>query len=557
MYSNEHIHKLGYQYWTGIDVSKNAKPTAFDNLLYTLRYQIGHMFLRYVGWNFVGRQNDRQGFGGYTAGNTLSGIPFIDAPLHLTHYESRADGCTRYYGLPLLLAILGMTVLLGRRWRQAAFVIMSLAVMGGPALAIYLNMPPYEPRERDYVFLMFYAAMSMAAGVGVYTAMRKNGAIRTATVAAAGAIVCLMAFEAWPGHDKSGDTLPDGIASSLLNLCPNNAILLVEGDNDTYPLWYAQEVLRIRRDVRVVNYGLLGAPWYARQLTRAAHESPPIKLHWADEAINDELYGAIIGTGSTDTLTMDDAILLTEGYVLMPSPFLRTTAADSTFTINLSATDEIDISALLLTDIITSNPDRPLCSLPNIIPEETGITQHLDGPACLQRLCPPRAEFTPSALWHQMHACLRLPFADRYNMTYDESRLLRTLRLRETIADVAEAALADGHESDCRKALFASLSWMPASKAPNDVDLIRTAQLLFATGDNAVARDVLSHVANYVADQLAWAAQIAHDDMPSAQCVIDNEAELTQFLIRTMKATDNADMAAGLLNLAEQLGIEM
>ncbi len=291
MYSSqrEPNHIKGYKFWANIKNDKKV-PTFGQNLLFFFRYQINYMYIRYFMWNFVGRQNDIQGHdNNIIHGNWLSGIPIIDdmrlGPQQNLPKELKENkGRNTYYFLPLILGILGMIYMLrkGKKGKQSFLVVMLFFIFTGVAIVVYLNQPPYQPRERDYAYAASFYAFSIWIGFAVLALFEAFKALKNRSVAAVVATVIslfaapvLMASQNWDDHDRSGRYTAIDFAENYLNSCKPNAILFTNGDNDTFPLWYAQEVEGIRTDVRVINLSYLGTDWYINQHQRKAYEAEP------------------------------------------------------------------------------------------------------------------------------------------------------------------------------------------------------------------------------------------------------------------------------------------
>jgi hypothetical protein len=299
MWSSDPEHVQAYQKWgkikgTPVNVTNRdgkaqvlRKPTFGENIRFFIRYQVGYMYLRYFMWNFAGRQNDLQGHGEVYKGNWYSGITFIDEarlgpqdklPAFLKDNPAR----NRYYMLPLLLGITGL-VFHYHRHRKDFWVVMLLFVMTGLAIVVYLNQYPLQPRERDYAYAGSFYSFAIWIGLGVmdiseYIRRRMPGVIGPglATLACLFLVPGIMAKENWDDHDRSGRTAARDFAWDYLNSCQPNAILFTNGDNDTFPLWYVQEVEGVRTDVRVVNLSYLGADWYIEQVARKAYDSDAV-----------------------------------------------------------------------------------------------------------------------------------------------------------------------------------------------------------------------------------------------------------------------------------------
>jgi len=272
------------------DHSKGKKsPNFAQNLTFFWRYQVIHMYFRYFMWNFAGRQNDIQSNykSDINKGNWISGIPFLDS-FRLGNQKSLPNSMrnnkayNRYFMIPLLLGLIGLFYQ-RRKHRKDFWTVMILFIMTGLAIVVYLNQNPLQPRERDYAYAGSFYAFSFWIGLGVlalYDFLKKyipsaSGAI-LATLISVVAVPVLLASENWDDHDRSGRYVARDFAYNYLNSCEKDAILFTNGDNDTFPLWYAQEVEGIRTDIRVMNLSYLGADWYIRQMQRKAYESDPV-----------------------------------------------------------------------------------------------------------------------------------------------------------------------------------------------------------------------------------------------------------------------------------------
>ena len=271
------------------------KPTFFQNMTYFIDYQMNWMYWRYFMWNFAGRQNDihSPSPGDPIIGNWESGIPLIDefrlgdqsgAPDYLKNNK----GKNHYYMLPLLLGILGIFFQFGRD-KRGCWLTFLMFFMTGIAIVIYLNQPPFQARERDYAYAGSFYSFSIWIGLGgaaLYTwMMNALKQRRNMEVAAAAAVTvltlgvpALMAAENWDDHDRSNRYTAVEMAKNYLNSVGENGILVTHGDNDTFPLWYAQEVEGIRTDVRIANTSLLGTDWHIDQMKWTMNESRPLDL---------------------------------------------------------------------------------------------------------------------------------------------------------------------------------------------------------------------------------------------------------------------------------------
>ncbi|MBQ3206899.1 MAG: DUF2723 domain-containing protein [Bacteroidales bacterium] len=279
--------------------SQHKKPTFFQNLAFFFDYQMNWMYWRYFMWNFAGRQNDihSPSPGDIFTGNWECGIPFIDeyrlgdqsdAPAYLKENKAK----NHYYMLPLLLGIIGIFFQFARD-KRGSWLTFLMFFMTGIAVVIYLNQPPYQVRERDYAYAGSFYSFSIWIGLAVAALYswvqerldRKDSQKPAAGVAASAVIVAVtllvpvqMASENWDDHDRSNRYTAVEMAKNYLNSVGQNGILVTHGDNDTFPLWYAQEVENIRPDVRICNTSLLGTDWHIDQMKYAVNESAPLDL---------------------------------------------------------------------------------------------------------------------------------------------------------------------------------------------------------------------------------------------------------------------------------------
>src|SRR6056297_48180 len=301
MYSPDPNHVEEYKKWADIKGKKvpvsnyqgkqeiRHVPTFGENLKFFFRYQVGHMYWRYFMWNFSGRQNDTQGHGELLNGNWIRGINFIDNK-HIGPQDNLPDSIKNhkarntYFMLPLLLGLFGFFFHL-KRHSNDFMVVLLLFILTGIAIVVYLNQYPMQPRERDYAYAGSFYAFSIWIGIGVaglieYAGKKLDHAAVPVVIAVASlvAVPGLMAMENWDDHDRSDRYTARAFARNYLNSVDENAIIFTNGDNDTFPLWYVQEVEGFRTDVRVVNLSYLTADWYIEQMMFQFYESDPLPL---------------------------------------------------------------------------------------------------------------------------------------------------------------------------------------------------------------------------------------------------------------------------------------
>ncbi len=292
IYSTRDGHPQYYRNY--LNLGESEKPSFGDNLRFFFNYQVGHMYGRYFLWNFAGRQNDQQGHGDFTTGNWISGIKPIDQ-WHVGGQDALPESLksdpsnNKFYFLPLILGLIGAFWHFKHRQKDAGIVGL-LFFFTGLAIVLYLNQSPLQPRERDYAYAGSYYAFAIWIGLGVVGIsgwLTKKLNARTAAIAATAVALLagpvLLARDGWDDHDRSQKYLARDIAKNYLESCAPNAILFTYGDNDTYPLWYVQEVENVRPDVRVVNLSLLSADWYVRQMKAKVNEAEALPITIPDE----------------------------------------------------------------------------------------------------------------------------------------------------------------------------------------------------------------------------------------------------------------------------------
>lgn len=341
-------------------------PTFRENMRYFTEYQVKWMYWRYFMWNFAGRQNDIQGHGDAMRGNWLSGIRSIDEMRlgnqseHAPYFTAQNAAYNKFYLLPLILGFIGLIFHFYRAPKDA-FVVFLAFLFTGVAIVVYLNQKPFEPRERDYAFAGSFYFFAMWIGIGVYAlydafkSFGKKEIIRIAIIGGAGAFLMifdsmaatltwftmlgiaalligvmmllrkvlksdsqgaslvtllalavplLMAVQGWDDHDRSHKTSAHDLAYNYLNSCAKNGIMFTNGDNDTFPLWYMQEVEGKRTDVRVCNLSLMQTDWYTNQMKMKAYDSEPLPIKFDEDQI-------MMYSGATDHVLFSSLFDLT------------------------------------------------------------------------------------------------------------------------------------------------------------------------------------------------------------------------------------------------------
>ena len=304
MYSKDPDHESAYKYWGKVVGKKFSVgdgketlvcPTFGENLRYFFRYQIGFMYMRYFMWNFAGRQNDIQGNGNPINGNWISGIKFIDEARlgkldKIPEDLKNNPGNNKYYFLPLLIGLAGMYWQY-KRSNSGFWLVMAFFIMTGLAIIIYLNQYPDQPRERDYAYVGSFYAFAIWIGIGfmfVYEHLQRyignKGSLAVTFVGLIAAVPVLMGTQNWDDHDRSGRYTARDIGANYLKSCDKNSILFTYGDNDSFPVWYNQDVEGVRTDVRVANLSYIQAGWYIEMMRQKAYNSDPLPFTLGPES---------------------------------------------------------------------------------------------------------------------------------------------------------------------------------------------------------------------------------------------------------------------------------
>ena len=575
MYSHEPMHAYGYAIWGEVDPEARQPPSFAKQLRYCLAYQLNFMFVRYVMWNFVGRQNDMAGYGSVIHGNWISGIPIVDRylgrrdTLHPTEADSAAR--TTYFGLPLLLALIGLCTALRRRVdRRVSTLPVWLLLIAGPCVALYLNQPPFEPRERDYIYLGAYMAVALFIAFGAYAVIDLVG--RRASSRLSFALIVIVLCLALPtlvlvqnlrGHDRRGDTLAGDMARSYLSQCEADALLVTAGDNDTYPLWAVQEAEGYRRDVRVVNYGTLAAEWNIAQVRHPMRGNDGLPMTIPQSLYRDgRLDYAIVNMNSDDTIPLCYAISrlvvdATTPLRYIASRHLRAaTSGGDTLYITLPA-EIVERNALALLDIIaTDSLRRPIYeTAASTAFEELGLS------ACALDLGAVRMLTADTV--HSDLLCVNkfllqthLPTASTYSMRDDEATQLLLMQHRLTANRAAQAAIDSNMIQTAVDILTKSLREQPTGINTNDTESVRTAELLYRCNRQQTGRLIFRQLTEYYLRCIAYAVASAQREPQHAQSILDDLAPFGQTLVDALGRTDNNDLSRSIAVHCQSWGIE-
>lgn len=593
MYSRNASHINIYKEWvnikgTPIAVTKNGKtetllkPSFSDNLSFFAKYQVGYMYLRYFLWNFAGKQNDYQGNGGIIKGSFITGISFVDDYFYgdqdkLPTLSKNAKGRNVYYCLPLLLGILGMLFHFFKRKRDG-WIVFLLFVMTGLAIVVYLNQTPLQARERDYAYAGSFYAFAIWVGLGVLALHRliqplikkKYTPVVAISLAFAGAPL-LMAFQNWDDHDRSGRYIARDVAYNYLNSCAPNAILFTNGDNDTFPLWYLQEVEGIRTDVRVVNVILLGTDWYIEQMKKQSYDSAPLPIRFTFNQIRDGVreYVYLIEENA-DTLALDSAIAFVasddtatkfgedkDSYIpsrtfalkmnkdsLLKAGFIAPHYVDSVssavcFRINRGYIAKSDLMVL---DILAANNwKRPVYYTSLNHNGTFGLEGYMRQEGYAYRLLPVPARYVSQGLNSRvLYANLMDTFTwGRMNepgVLIDDHirRTFSLLRFRQLFANCASQLYDEGKVDSARRVIRQCISLTEPAIISHDRYSVELANVCYTMGEIGLGDRVITSYSSQSAEELAF-----YQSMPLRllKLVIYEKAMAEQSIERMLKVT--------------------
>lgn len=574
MYSSDPEHETAYKYWGRItgkrySVSSGSGnetiicPTFGENLRYFFRYQTGFMYLRYFMWNFVGRQNDFQGNGNPIHGNWISGIDFIDEarlgklenlPGDLKNNPAR----NTYYFLPFLLGIAGL-LWHYRKHRNDFWLVFAFFFMTGIAIIFYLNQYPNQPRERDYAYAGSFYAFSVWIGLGfmpVYEFLKKylrehlSSAITFIILLTA--VPVLMAVKNWDDHDRSGRYTARDIGANYLKSCAPNSILFTYGDNDSFPVWYVQDVEGVRTDVRVANLSYLQAGWYIDMMRQKAFDSDPMPLSLSKDkymdgvrnqlpvnsrldkpvpirqvvefASQDDRRYMIDINGRGDYLNyipankfvidVDPETVVSNGTVKeyfsdrIVSPMIWEYTEDDAFKGDLAIMDLL----------ATNNWTRPVY-MSTTVPSSQykGLEKFFVQEGMAYRIVPIRTGrpdqgdfgmIDPEVMYDNMMNKFGWGNAADPDVYLDENNRRMLSNFRRIFGNLGNALLAAGDTVRAVEAARKGLEIVPASKMPNDYFSMSLAEVLLKAGEKEEAEKVIDEILDYSREYLDYAVSL-------------------------------------------------
>jgi len=547
------------------------KPTFAENLRFFFRYQLNNMYFRYFMWNFSGRQDDIQGLFDRKHGNWITGIPFFDearlGPMLNIPESMKNKATNKFYMLPFLLGLIGLVYQL-KKDNKDSLIVFLLFFMTGLAIVVYLNQHSPQPRERDYAYAASFYAFAMWIGIGTLALINFVGKYlnqKTAAFVVTGVSLILvpgiMAKEGWNDHNRSGRYTTIALASDYLNSCAPNAILFTNGDNDTFPLWYAQEVEGVRTDIRVVNLSLLNTDWYINQMRRKVYDSDPLPLSLPPDMYagdkrnytyiidNENIKGYVdlkqllnlvidnpdkfvrsTAMGNFDyfptkkfRLKVDSATVVANGTVA--TEYAGRIAKDVTWTFNSNA---IAKSFLMVLDLLASNNwERPVYFAITTGSEAyMGLEDYfmLDGLA--YRLVPVKSGseqgqpgiVNTNVMFDNIMNKFRWGNINDPDVYLDETNRRMIMNLRNNFHRLASSLIREGKTDSARLVLDKCIEVLPDESIPYDYFILPVAEDYYSIGETGKANAISSRLVTIFDEHLKYYFQFegyrakAYDD---------------------------------------------
>ena len=550
MFSQKAGHPEFYRMWS--QLGPEEQPTMATNLGFFSSWQVTQMYTRYFLWNFVGRANEMDGQTAQGAdGSWLSGFGTKDLPSTVTQSKSY----NRLYFLPLIVGLLGMIYHFKRNQRDAGVVVV-LFFFTGLAIVLYLNQDPLQPRERDYAYAGSFYAFAIWIGLGVlFIADLLSKKINAKTSALVATVACLlaapalMASQEWDDHDRSTKLTPHDLAYDYLNSCAPNAILFTYADNDTYPLWYIQEVEGVRPDVRIVNLSLLGTDWYIRQMKEKMNDSAPLPISMPNNkfkaGIRDVIYyndakvaGPIELKELFDFLTSDNKEAMVQyqsgesANYLPTKNFKLTVNADDVIKSGTVAADKKDLIVpemdwtypgkyvtkdnLAMMDILAHNNWKRPVYFASTVPSDNmlGLDKYLYSEGLSSRLMPFKPDTTANPGEATNTLVMYNNMVNKYKyghfktakyLDHESLNLFYPLvtRLFSTLAD---NLLKEGHQDLAKNTLKKYDAEMPSLIISSEIAVRKyyMVESLYRMGETALGNKLVNQIDDYLIDQLNY-----------------------------------------------------
>ena len=598
MYSAQGSHVQAYKDWADIkgrrvryDYCGQQKteycPTFAENMRFFFRYQVNFMYWRYFMWNFAGRQNDLQSYGDLNKGNWISGIPFLDnarlGDQSLLPTELKENkGHNVYYMLPLLLGLIGICWQIGKRngetneGARSFFITFLLFFLTGLAIVLYLNQTPFQPRERDYAYAGSFYAFCIWIGLGVLaiydmlTSKREalnaedntrealNAAIATAVTFVCLGVPALMAAQNWDDHDRSNRYSCRDFGANYLKSCETEGIIFSNGDNDTFPLWYNQEVEEVGQDLRVCNLSYLQTDWYISQMKRPYYSSPALPISWEYKDfmpgqnevvwVEDKLHQPLEVKKAFQFLRSDNPQTKRDGENYIPSNQLFVYAPDST-QVNIKSARRYTRSEMMIMEMLSENNwQRPMYFAVTVGNDYyLGLEPYFELTGLAYRITPTRSrDGQPRVNTEVMYENMMHKFAyGNMNVPgiYIDENLMRMCRThRMMFTQLAEALVREGRREKAAEVLDYAEEMLPGYNIPYDYTSASMASLYYMIGQNDKANVMMDKVCQTCCEYLEWGASLSREHRQAAQSTLGHQSAVLGYCLQTAERYHQQDL---------------
>ena len=598
MYSSQGSHVQAYKEWAEVkgkrvryDYCGQQKtdycPTFGENLRFFFRYQVNFMYWRYFMWNFAGRQNDLQSYGDLTKGNWISGIPFIDNAMlgdqSLLPTELKENkGHNVYYFLPLLLGIIGIVWQCRKRdkdgkatgWQSFALTFL-LFFLTGLAIVMYLNQTPYQPRERDYADAGSFYAFCIWIGLGVLglidwinCAIEKspvtNHQLPMTAAAVCISLICLgvpalMAQQNWDDHDRSQRYSCRDFGANYLKSCEPGAILFSNGDNDTFPLWYNQEVEEVGTDIRVCNLSYLQTDWYISQMKRPYYHSEALPISWeykdfmpgANEIarVDNRLGQPISVEKAFNFLRSDDPRTKTrDGDNYLPSDQLYVETPGGEQILFQKKRMYTRSQMMIMEMLSTNNWQRPIYFCVTVGNDYyLGLEPWMELTGLAYQITPVRSrDGQPRVNTEKMYENMMHKYAYgnmNHPGVYIDENLMRMCRThRMMFAQLAEQLVRENQREKAVEVLDYAEEQLPGYNIPYDYTSASMASLYFLLKEDEKALVIMDKVAQTCVEYLRFAASLNRQQRTAMNSVVDRQGAILSYVLQTCERYGHHDI---------------
>ena len=583
MYSSQASHVQAYKEWAQVkgkrvryDYCGQQKtdycPTFAENLRFFFRYQVNFMYWRYFMWNFSGRQNDLQSYGDITKGNWITGFDAIDNAMlgdqDLLPTELKENkGHNVYYMLPLLLGVIGIVWQLTKRngeetteGKKNFILTFLLFFLTGLAIVMYLNQTPYQPRERDYAYAGSFYAFCIWIGLGVLALIDwcnsalKTNAGKTAIALLITLVTLLvpaqMASQNWDDHDRSNRYACRDFGANYLKSCEEDAILFSNGDNDTFPLWYNQEVEGVGTDKRVCNLSYLQTDWYIAQMKRPYYESQALPITWEYKdympgkneiaRVDNRLGQPVSVEKAFNFLRSDDPRTKSrEGDNYLPSDQLYITTPTGE-QMMLKKKRMYTRSEMMIMEMIEQNDfNRPMYFCATVGNDYyLGLEPWLELTGLTYQITPTRsADGQPRVNTEKMYENMLHKF--QYgNMNipgiYIDENLMRMCRThRMMLAQLAEQLIRENQKEKALEVLDFAEEQLPGCNIPYDYTSASMAGMYFLLGEDEKGLAIMDNVANTCAEYIRFAHSLNKRQQEVMESTTGRQAAILSYVLQT------------------------